>query len=75
MLTVPSGETVTKLSVDGTDVSKGSGGANWSVSGQTVTIKKAYLATLDEDDHTVQLTFSDSQTASMTITVTDTSGD
>lgn len=72
VFTAESGITVTGLEIDSESVSKGSGGANWSVSGgNVVTIKKAYLATLTEGDHTVTLLFDSGSDAEATITVED----
>lgn len=72
VFTAESGITVTGLEIDGESVAKGSGGSNWSVSGgNVVTIKKAYLATLAEGNHTVTFLFDGGTDADATITVED----
>ena len=74
MLTATSGTgaTVSKLFLGDTEVPKGSGGANWAVSDGTITIKKAYLATLDEGDVVFTFKFTKDNDVDVTITIEDT---
>ena len=74
MLTATSGTgaTVSKLFLGDTEVSKGSGGANWSLSEGTITIKKTYLATLEEGDAVFTVKFTKDNDVNVTITIEDT---
>ena len=63
--------TVSKLYISDTEVAKNNG-ENWAVSGGTVTLKKAYIATLEAGDTVFSLTFSAGNNANFTVTVTDT---
>lgn len=65
------GATVSKLFIGTTEIAKGAGGANWAVSDNTVTLKKAYLATLDAGNTAFTLTFSAGNSATFTVTVSD----
>ena len=71
---VPAVETnaVNKIYIGKTEVGKGSGGANWSLSSGMITLKKAYLATLDVGDTVFTITFTDDSDALFALTVTDT---
>ena len=73
MLTATSGTgaTVSKMYLDGSEVTKGSGGSKWSVSDGTITLKKAYLATLEEGDNVFTFKFSKDNDVNVTITVED----
>lgn len=73
MLTATSGTgaTVSKLYLGETEVPKGSGGANWSVSDGTITIKKNYLSNLDEGDAVFTVKFTKDNDVNVTITVSD----
>ncbi len=63
--------TVNKLYVGSTEIAKGTGGANWAVSGNTVTLKVAYLETLAVGKTTFKLTFSTGNSAEFAVTVSD----
>lgn len=65
------GATVSKLFIGTMEIAKGTGGANWAVSDNTVTLKKAYLATLAAGDTVFTLTFSAGNSATFTVTVSD----
>lgn len=68
-VTTNSASTVSTLTLDGADVPK-SNATNWSVSGGlVVTLKKAYLSTLDNGANAFTVTMSDSETVEFTITV------
>lgn len=73
MLTATSGTgaTVSKLYLGEDEVKKGSGGANWSVSDGTITLKKAYLATLEEGENVFTFTFTKDNDVEVKITVED----
>lgn len=72
------GATVSKLYLsDGHgvhEVPKGSGGANWSLSSEgVITLKKAFLATLETDEDALfTVTFTKDNDAGFTISVVDT---
>ena len=67
------GKTITKLYIGDTEIAKSSG-ANWSVSGgNTVVLKKAYLATLDVGEIVFTAKMTDGLTVTFTVTVTDSS--
>ena len=63
---------MSKLFLGDTEVTKGSGGANWSVSDGTITIKKAYLATLDMGVKTFTVKFTKDNDVDVKITISDT---
>ena len=63
---------MSKLFLGDTEVTKGSGGANWSVSAGTITIKKAYLATLDTGVKTFTVKFTKDNDVDVKITISDT---
>ena len=71
------GATVSKLYLHGsgepTEIPKGSGGANWSVSSDgTMTLKKAFLATLEADEDAIfTVTFTKDNPVGFTITIVD----
>ena len=67
------GATVSKLYLNGSEVPKGSGGANWSLSNDgTITLKKAYLATLEADEDAIfTVKFTKDNNVDFTITVVD----
>lgn len=73
MIGLETGQTITKLYIGETEIAK-SGGANWSVSGgDTIVLKKAYLATLDAGGITFTAKMSDGLTVTFTVRVLDSS--
>lgn len=64
--------TVSKIYIGKTEVGKGSGGANWSLSSGVITLKKAYLAALDVGETVFTITFTNDSDALFTLTVADT---
>ena len=72
MSNLDEGKTVTKLYI-GTDEIPKSSGSNWSVSGgNTVVLKKAYLATLDAGETTFTAQLTDGLTVTFKVTVSET---
>lgn len=70
-VTTNSASTVDTLTLGGETVSKNNG-VNWSVSGGlTITVKKAYLETLDNGAQEFTVTMSDDETVTFTVTVGD----
>ena len=72
MKNLDAGKTITNLYIGETEIAK-SGGANWSVSGgDTVVLKKAYLATLSVGETTFTAKMTDGLTVTFKVTVSDT---
>lgn len=66
------GATVSKLFIGKTEVVKDSG-SNWSLSAEgVITIKKAYLATLDEGNTAFTVVFTKDNNCTVTVTIEDT---